>query len=137
MLLPSVLSSKIFLKFIRLSPNNVFNIYSPHGLNLYPRGHKFNHNFSDYFDEICMWGKDIESMNHLLSQCSLFLTKRQVLMNKICDIDSSLIDQNENSLCYALLFCKENMNDSDNTHILKATIEYILSTKRFNVPLFE
>ena len=84
-----------------------------------------------------MWGKDIESMNHLLSQCSLFLTKRQVLMNKICDIDSSLIDQNENSLCYALLFRKENMNDSDNTHILKATIEYILSTKRFNVPLFE
>ena len=58
-------------------------------------------------------------------------------MNKICDIYSSLIDQNENSLCYALLFGKKNMNDSENTHILKATIEYILSTVRFNVPLFE
>ena len=52
----------------------------------------------------------------------VFLNERQVLMNKIHDIDSSLIDQNENSLCYTLLFGKENMNDSENTHILKATI---------------
>ena len=46
---------------------------------------------------------------------------------KIRDIDSSLIDQNENSLCYTLLFGKENMNDSENTHILKATIESIIN----------
>ena len=58
-------------------------------------------------------------------------------MNKIRDIDSSRIDQNKNSLCYTLLFGKENMNDSEKTHILNATIEYILSTERFNVPLFE
>ena len=58
-------------------------------------------------------------------------------MNKIRDIDSSPIDQNENSLCYTLPFGKENMNDSKNAHILKATIEYILSTERFHVPLFE
>ena len=58
-------------------------------------------------------------------------------MNKICDIGSSLIDQNENSLCYTLLFDKENMNDSENAHILNATIEYILGTERFNVPLLE
>ena len=58
-------------------------------------------------------------------------------MNKIRDIDSSPIDQNENSLCYTLLIGKENMNDSENTHVLKATIEYILSIERFNVSLFE
>ena len=58
-------------------------------------------------------------------------------MNKIRDIDSSLIDQNENSLCNTLLLCKEKENDSDNAHIFNATIEYILSSERFNVPLFE
>ena len=58
-------------------------------------------------------------------------------MNKIRDTDNSLIDQNENYLCYKLLFGKENMNDIENTHILKATNEYILSTERFNFPLFE
>ena len=58
-------------------------------------------------------------------------------MNKICDIDSSLIDQNENSLCYTLLFGKENMNESENTNVLKETIKHILSSERFKVPLFE
>ena len=137
---------KNVLKFICLAPNKVFSIYNPYGLKLLTRlrlglsplrGHKFNHNFIDCFDEICMCGKDIESTNHFLLHCSLFLNERQVLMNKIRDIGSSLIDQNENFLCYTLLFGKENMNDSENTHILKATIEYILSTERFNVRLFE
>ena len=58
-------------------------------------------------------------------------------MNKIRDIDSSPIDQNENSLCYTLPIGKENINDSDNAHILNATIEYILSTERLNVQLFQ
>ena len=43
----------------------------------------------------------------------LFLEERQVLMNKIRDIASSLIDQNENLLCYTLFFGKGNMNDSE------------------------
>ena len=100
-------------------------------------GHKFNHNFSDCLDKICMCQKDIEPTNHFLLQCSLFLNERQVLMNKICDIDSPLIDQNENPLCYTLLLGKQDMNDSESTHDLEATIEYILSTEKFNFPLFE
>ena len=98
MLLPAMFSSKI----VRLGPNKVFHIYNPHGLKLFMRlhlglshlrGHKFNHNFSDCLDEICMCGKDIESTNHFLLQCSLFPEERQVLMNKIRDIDSSLNDE--------------------------------------------
>ena len=59
-------------------------------------------------------------------------------MNKIREIDSSLIDQNENSIRVIHLFLvKKTMNDSELTHILKATLEYILSTERFNIPLFE
>ena len=110
------------LKFIRLSPNKGFNIYNRHGLKLlarlrlglrHLRGHKFNHNFSDCLDEICMCAKNIESTNHVLLQCYLFLNERQVFMNKIRGIDSSLIDQNDqNSPCYTLLFDKANMNGS-------------------------
>ena len=52
---------QINLKFIRVGPNKVFNIYNPHGLKLlvrlriglkHLRGHKFKHNFSDRLDEI-------------------------------------------------------------------------------------
>ena len=66
-----------------------------------------------------MYKKDIESTNHLLIQCILFLKERQV--NKIRDVDRSLIGQNENSLCYTLLFGKENMNDSENAHTFNAS----------------
>ena len=137
---------KNILKFIRFGINKVFNIYNPHGLKLLTRlrlglshllDHKFNHNFSDCLDEICMCGKDIEPTNHFLLQCSVFLNEGQVLMNKVRDTDSSLIDQNENSLCYTLPFGKENMNYRENTHILNANNRVHLATESFNVPLFE
>ena len=117
----------------------VFNIYNPHDLKLlsrlrlglsHLRGHKFKHNFSDCLNEICMCGKDMEFSNHFLLPYSLFLKERQVLMNETRDIDSSFIDQNENFLCYTLLFGKQNMNDHENAHVLNATIEYILVTER-------
>ena len=73
---------------------------------------------------MCMCGKDIKFRNRFLLQCSLFLKERQVLMNKIRGIDSSLVDQNENSLCYTLPFGKENMNDRKNAHILNAAVEH-------------
>ena len=36
-------------------------------------GHKFKHNFSDCLDETCTCGRDIESANHFLLQCFVFL----------------------------------------------------------------
>ena len=101
------------------------------------QGHKLTHNFKDCLDEICMCGNDIEYTKHFLLQCSLFLKERQVLMNKIRDIDSSLTNQNEISFFYTLLFGKKNMNDRENPYILNATIELILTAEKFNVPLFE
>ena len=80
--------------------------------------------------------EDIESTNHFLTQYLLFLKERQILINKICDIDSSLINQNENSLCYTLLFYRDTMHDNIR-HIFNSTIKYILSTDRLNIPLFE
>ena len=50
---------KNILKFIRLGPDKVLNIYNPHGLKhlmrlrlglSHVRDHKLNHNFSDYLD---------------------------------------------------------------------------------------
>ena len=142
MLLLSIFFNQNILKVICLNPNKVFNISNPLSLKLltsislglsHLQCHKFNHNFSICLDEICICGKDT---NHFLLQCSLFFKERQVLVNNICDIDSLLIDQIENSLCYTLLLGKENMNDSDNSHVPNATIKYILSTEKFNIPLF-
>ena len=84
-----------------------------------------------------MCGKDIKSTNHFLLQYFLYIKDREVLMNKVRDIDSSLIDQNENYLCYTIFYVQENMNGNENAHIFNARMEYILAIERFNVLLFE
>ena len=95
------------------------------------RARKFFHNFSDCLDELCICVTNVESTNHF----PLYLSERQTLMEKICDVEISLLNQNENCLCYTLLFSNEKLNDVKNLCILNATIEYILSTEMFNVPL--
>ena len=60
------------------------------------RSQKFKHNFSDCLDEVCICERDIESTNYLLLQCSLFPKERQVLMNEIRDINSSITSQDQN-----------------------------------------
>ena len=56
-------------------------------------------------------------------------------MEKICDVEISILDQNENFLCYTLFFGSDNLNDVKNLSRLNATVEYIISTESFNVPL--
>ena len=56
-------------------------------------------------------------------------------MEKIRDVEISILDQNENYLFYTLLFGSDKLSEFKNVCILSATIEYILSTERFNLPL--
>ena len=128
------------LLFLRNAPS--INVFKKKSLKLLTRlryglsnlrGHKFNHNFSDC---LCVCMEKILNLETISSSNVPYFLK-QLLMNKIRDIDGSIIDQNENSFCHTLLSGKENMNGSKNTHILNATIEYILSTERFKAPLFQ
>ena len=77
-----------------------------------------------------MCGTNIESTDHFVLQCSLYLCKRQTLMEKICDVEISILDQNENCLSYTLFFSSDKLNDVKNLSRLNATVEYIMSTKR-------
>ena len=70
--------------------------------------------------------------NQFFLQFSLFIKERQALVNKIRDIHSLLIDQNGNSLCYTLLFGKENMDEIKNAHFFEATMKYISSIESFS-----
>ena len=125
------------LKFILLGPNKVYNVHNPTGLKLltrlhlglsHLRAHKFSHNFSDCLDELCICGNNIESTNHFLLQCPLYLSERQTLMEKIRDVEISILGQNENYLCYTLHFGSDKLSDFKNVCVLSATIEFILST---------
>ena len=136
---------KHLLNFIRPNSSNAFNINNSLGLKLltrlrigfsYLKEHKFKHNFQDSIDPLCSCGNDIESTVHFFFHCPNFTTQRQTLLNKLKSINASILTENENSVVKTLLFRRPDSRYSTNKEIINATISFILTTERFNCPLF-
>ena len=137
---------KHLLNFIRPNSNNAVNINNPLGLKLLTRlrigfshlkEHKFKHNFQDSVDPLCSCGNSIESTVHFFLHCPNFTTQRQTLLKKLKSINTSIIAENKNSVARTLLFGRPEFNYSTNKEIVNATISFILTTERFNCPLFK
>ena len=71
------------LKFIRPSPNFVYNCHNPRGICLitrlrlgfsHLREHKFKHGFQDTLNPLCSCGNDVKSTGHFLLHYPLILT---------------------------------------------------------------
>ena len=147
--IPNSASLKIFkkhlLNFVRPNSNNLININSllvskpltrlRIGFS-HLKEHKFKHNFQDSVDPLCSCGNDIESTVHFFLHCPNFTTQRQTLLNKLKSINASIMAENENSVVRTLLFGRPDFNYSTNKEIINATISFILTTERFNCPLF-
>ena len=58
-------------------------------------------------------------------------------MGTIEIIDNNLLDPCEPVLTRTLLFGSNSFDTDANTNVLNATIEFVLSTKRFDEPLFQ
>ena len=58
------------------------------------------------------------------------------LMNKIKSINSSILEFSDTVVTKILLFEDNTLSDSSNTLILNSTINYIISTKRFDDSIF-
>ena len=72
----------------------------------------------------------------VLKQRFIFFSIGQTLFDKIATIDANILTENEDSIANTLLFGKPNYENSFNKAMLNASIGYILSTERFNNPLF-
>ena len=135
---------KHILNFIRPLPNSIFNIHNPLGIKYLTRlrigfshlkEHKFRHNFQDSVDPMCSCGSGTKTTKNFLLHCPNFHLQRQTLFNKIATIDSNILTENEESIVNILLFGKLNSENYFNKAILNASIEFILSTEKFNNPL--
>ena len=140
----SVFKEKI-LNFIRPSPNSILDICNPKGIKLitrlrlglsHLREHKFKHSFQDTLNPLCNCGQDIESITYFFLQCPFFITERRTLLSTICSLDSKLLDSNDYDLTQTLLFGNTSQTSRNNLKIINASIDYILSSKRFDEPLF-
>ena len=136
---------KNILKFIRPSANSLFNCHNPKGIKFITRlrlglshlcEHKFKHSFQDSLNPFCSCGLDIESTAHFLLHCPTYIIERRTLLSTLVNIDNNLLDLCEPVLIRTLLFGSNSFDTDANTNVLNATIEYIISTKRFDEPLF-
>ena len=99
------------------------------------REHKFKHNFQDCLNTIGSCGLDIESTSHFLLHCPSFNVERYTLLSTLNKIDCKLLELTKSSLSQTLLYDNTLFDKEINTLILNATIEYILSTGKFEEPL--
>ena len=142
----SIIFRKSILKFIRPSANSFFDCHNPKGIKFitrlrlglcHLREHKFKHSSQDSLNPFCSCGLDIESTKHFLLHSPTYITERRTLLSAIENSDNNLLDLCEHVLIKALLFGSNSFDTNANTNFLNATIEYVLSTKRFEEPLFQ
>ena len=129
------------LKFIRLKLNNVYYCHNPKGIRLlaklrlglsHLREHKFKHSFQDCLNPLCFCGNEIETSTHYLLHCPTYTNERMALLNKIKSINCSILEFSDAVVTKILLFGDNTRSDPCNTLILNLTIDYIISTNRFD-----
>ena len=133
---------KEIVKFIPLSSNSFYNCHNPIGIKKitrirlglsHLREHKFKHSFQDSINRICNCGNDLESAIHFFLHCPLYSNECCTLVNSLSKIDHKLLDSTDTlwvKYCYL------------ETHLLlqiiiiiSSTIDFVLSSKRFDRPL--
>ena len=122
----------------------VFNIHDAQGITLLTRlrlglshlnDHKFRHNFQDCINLIYSRVHNIEITTYSLLHCPHFTCARQTIFNKINNLDSTILERNESFLTNVFRLMNKNLKPDVDKSIIMCTIEYLLSTQRFNNPL--
>ena len=127
----------MILKFIRPKPNNFYYCHNPKGIRLltrlrlilsHLREHKFKHSFQDSLNPLCFCGNEIETSVHYLLHCPNYTNER----TKSKSIKCSILEFSDAVATKILPLEDNTLSDSSNTLILNSTIDYIISTKRFD-----
>ena len=66
-----------------------------------------------------------------------FSDESLILINNIRNIDNNIFNLNDSRFSEVLLFGNSSFDNTRNTFILNTTIEYIVSSKRYEVPLYD
>ena len=129
---------KHLISLYRPTIRSTFNIHSPQlryifqlrvGLS-HLRHHKKRHKFADTLSDKCLCKKDVEDTRHFFLSCPFYTSHRDILFNRVETIlqRHNMIATNFVDL---LLYGHSSLSDSENKDILNATLDYIISTKRF------
>ena len=79
----------------------------------------------------------LKKTSHFLLHCPIYSNVQSLLLVIIRNIDCKLLENTETSLTQAVLYGNTYLDINTNSLILNATIDFILSTKRFEGALFK
>ena len=125
-------------KFIRPKPNTVYYCHNPKGIRRltrlrlglsYLRKHKFKHSFKT---ASILFASVVMKLKHLPTTYFTDIPIRMTLLSKIKSINCSILEFSNAVVTKILLFGDNALRDSSNTFILNSTIDYIISTIRFD-----
>ena len=85
---------------------------------------------------VCSCENDVESTENFFLHCPLFVNERRTLLSTLGNFNDNLLENTSNALTLSLLFGNTSLSPSDNSKILSATTNFILSTKRIDKQLF-
>ena len=88
-------------------------------------------------NQFCSCGLDVELAAPFLLHCPTYIIETLALLSPVEDNDNNLLDLYEPVLIRNLLFSSDSFDTDDNTNVLNSTIQYILSTKRFDDSVFK
>ena len=132
---------KRYMTFFEMSCNPI----SPKGIKYltrlrvglsHQRAHKYHHNFRDTVNPFCSCdNNDIGSTEHYLLHCPTYLNIRHVLFERLRQIISLVTLISSKYTCDLLLYGNPNYDSQTNKIIIESTIEYMILSKRFDLPL--
>ena len=137
--------SKLSMENISNKANSFFNCLNPNRVKLitrlrlrlsHLRDHKGKHSFQDCLNPICSCGIEVETTGPFLLSFPNNLPERKILLDNIKYVLTNISEQSDSFINNVLLFHDTSLDDSSNTIILNATINYITSTKRFDGFIF-
>ena len=79
---------------------------------------------------------EVKTSSHYLLHCSNYSEKQLAFLNTIKNINMSILQQTDLKFPSVLLFGGTSFDNNKNTFILDATIDYMISTGRFDETLF-
>ena len=130
------------LKFIRSALSSIFQCHNLKVIKYFIRlqmnfshfrDHKFKHSFQDTTNLLCTCGLEGKT-NHSILHCPYYENKHHILLASIRSIKSSILDQN-NNIVETLPYGLDSLSETQNTSILNATVEFLISSNSFEEQL--
>ena len=133
------------LAFIRPLENIICSIYNPLGLKLlhrlrldfsHLREDKFSHLFTDTVNPLCSCSVEIESTEHYFLRCHDYFIFRKTFINELNSINSKSKALEPAQFVRTILYGNKSFDNDCNFKILRATINFIKKTQRFEQALY-